>query len=280
MKKTLLSIFTLSLVLVSTKVILSSSSGGRAFAANSGNTGAPNETTTCRNCHGSGFGTTVSISITDSSGAAVTEYIAGDTLTIEVDVNTTSGSPSRYGFQIVSLDSNNGTYNNWTAPSSNTRIASAANSRSYAEHNGKSTSSSFSTKWVAPAKGTGKITFYAGGAAVDNNGRTTGDGGNTTTLTLAEINSTGLNQINSSSVVLLHPNPALDNISLKFNEPIKPNSLVKIYDQNGKLLMDKAVAVEGDNTFNLSIDQLPSGLYFISVNEEGNMLFESKFVKQ
>ncbi len=280
MKKTLLSLFSLSLILVSTKVILSSSSGGRAFATNSGNTGAPSEATTCRNCHGSGFGTTVSISIKDTSGAAVTEYIAGDTLTVDVDVNTTSGSPSRYGFQIVTLDSNNGTYNNWTDPSANTRIASARNSRSYAEHRGKSTTSSFSTKWVAPSKGTGSITFYAGGAAVNNNGGTTGDGGNTTTLTLKEKSSTGLNQIENSAVVVLHPNPAQDILGLRFNSPIKPNSIVKIHDQSGKLLFDTVVSAGSNNTINIPVDQLSSGLYFISVSEDGNNFFESKFIKQ
>ena len=150
MKKTLLSLFSLSIVLITTNVFLTSSSGGRANAANSGNTGAPSETTTCRNCHGAGFGTTVSITITDTSGSVVTDYLPGDTLDVEVQVEYTSGTPSKYGFQIVSLNSINNGINDWILPASNTRIASAG-SRTYAEHKGVSSDSIFKSKWVAPS---------------------------------------------------------------------------------------------------------------------------------
>ena len=66
MKKTILSIFFSSIVLIGFNIVLTSSSRGRASDANSGNTGAPNETTTCRSCHGTGFGTTVAITIKDN----------------------------------------------------------------------------------------------------------------------------------------------------------------------------------------------------------------------
>jgi hypothetical protein len=46
--------------------------------------------------------------------------------------------------------------------------------RQYAEHAGKSVSNSFNTQWTAPASGTGPITFYGAGAAVN---QATTDGG-------------------------------------------------------------------------------------------------------
>ena len=83
-------------------VILSSSSAGRATAANTGNTGGPGETATCGSCHTGGSYGTVSLQIQlFSSGTtnAVTSYTAGTLYDLRVTVNHTAGTPAGYGFR-------------------------------------------------------------------------------------------------------------------------------------------------------------------------------------
>lgn len=277
MKKSLLSFFTLSIVLISANILLTASSNGRA-SVGSGNTGAPSEGQTCRNCHGSRFGTTVSISIRDTSGSTVTQYNAGDTLEVKVDINTSSGSPSRYGFQIVSLDSNNNGINSWTSPSSNAKIVAITRTgRTYAEHNGPSTTSSFTSKWVAPASGTGTITFYAGGVAANNNRGTSGDGGNTTSLTLTENVVTSLNKLSQTVEAAVFPNPVYELLNLQFESLPKDVIEVELFDQNGRLVM--ATSMPPQMTYQLDLNTIDRGIYFMAVSERNKMVYRTKVVK-
>ena len=94
MKKTLLSLFGISIALIGLQVLLVSSSNGRAFIANSGNTGAPGESQTCRSCHGTGFSTTVTLVVSKDSALGnpvSSSYIPGDVYDAEFTVNATRG---------------------------------------------------------------------------------------------------------------------------------------------------------------------------------------------
>lgn len=278
MKKTLLSFFVLSLSLISLNILLSSSSNGRAFFANSGNTGAPSESTTCRSCHGTGFGTTVSVTVKDTSGNSVSQYKPGDTLDVEFKVNTSSGFPSRYGFQAVTLTSSNGAYNNWDSPSSNTRKASVG-TRSYVEHNGTSSTSTFNSKWVAPTAGTGTITFYVGGAAVNNNGSTGGDGGNTTSLSLTENLTTSIEEISTKDDAKIYPNPVYDEMRIQFKNPTKKKTDIEITDVSGRLLLEQNIASDGNEYTSVNVSGLERGLYIMIVRSQGRLVYQSKFLK-
>jgi hypothetical protein len=168
--------------------VFSSSSGGRAAAANSGNTGAPGESTTCVTCHGgSSFTTSLSIQIyTQGTTTPITNYVPGTTYDMEVMISST-GSPAGYGFQMVALNGSNINAGSWTNAGSNTQIASAG-TRSYVEHGGGiSASNTFTTRWVAPSSGTGNVTFYSSGNAVNGTGSTAGDGASLNSVTVSEM---------------------------------------------------------------------------------------------
>lgn len=170
--------------------IFTSSSGGRANAANSGNTGAPGESTTCVTCHNTGGSYNPSLSIqvfSPGTTTPVTAYTPGVTYDMEVMISSV-GSPAGFGFQMLALNGSNANAGTWSNPSSNTQISSVG-SKSYVEHGvgfTYSTSNTFTMKWTAPTTGTGNVTFYSSGNAVNGNGGTGGDAGTTNTLMINE----------------------------------------------------------------------------------------------
>lgn len=168
--------------------VFSSSSGGRASAAGSGNTGAPGESTTCVTCHGGGnFNVGLSINIYNQGTITpITTYSPGQTYSMEVTISN-SGLPGGFGFQMVALNASNSNAGSWLSPSSNTQIATLGNGRSYAEHNGISGTNTFMVDWTAPTTGTGSVTFYSAGNAVNGTGSTAGDGAATSSLMITEM---------------------------------------------------------------------------------------------
>ncbi len=270
MKKTIYTLFFGTLLFVGGSILLTSSSNGRAFSANDGNTGAPGEGQTCRSCHGGGFGTTVSITLKDSTGFPVSDYVPGKVYDVDVSINTT-GTAQRYGFQMVTLTSNSIPYNAWTQPAPNTRIASAGQ-RDYAEHRGKSITSTFSTKWTAPVAGTGDIVFYAGGAAVNNDGSTSGDGGNTTSLTISEDISTSVNELSIADKLAFFPNPVEGQLFIQNSNSETLTGIIKIVDLSGKLIMDRSLSVDANGQEVVDMTKLNSGVYMAQIitNNQGS----------
>ncbi len=174
--------------------IFMGNSSGRALAANDGNTGAPGEGgLTCASCHNGGaFGTLSEVlEIRDAGGNLVTEYIPGNTYTLTLAVSASMGTPAGYGFQMTELeDAGNTNSGTWQNLGANVQTANAGNvgGRVYIEHgNGTSASGTFTAEWVAPAAGTGSVTFYYTGNAVDGTGGTANDlGGSGSSMSLME----------------------------------------------------------------------------------------------
>jgi hypothetical protein len=175
-------------------VFLTSSSNGRATAANSGNTGAPLETQTCGNCHSGGAYGPVTISIqvfTLGTTNPVTSYVPGQQYDLRVTVNKNAGTPGGYGFQLTCLTLANNTplagYSNLATNVKQKLVTTGTFAgRTYTEHNGVGTNNIFNMRWTAPAAGTGSVRFYSSGNAVNGTGSTGGDNGGFSNLTLTE----------------------------------------------------------------------------------------------
>ncbi|MEQ8909658.1 MAG: choice-of-anchor V domain-containing protein [Vicingaceae bacterium] len=281
MKKTLQSIFLLSLALISIKVLLSSSSQGRANAANSGNTGAPSESQVCGSCHtGGSFGaTTYQIQLLDNSNNPVNSYVPGSVYTLRGSYNTPIGNnaPTRYGFQVVSLiDNNNATYNAWSSPSANAQIASAANGRSYTEHDGPSASNSYTVSWTAPPAGSGSVTFYSAANGVNLNGGTRGDNGYSDQLTITENTSTSLAETKQAEVVNFYPNPVKETLFLTTTQLL--NTELVIYDLSGSKV--KSIALNANQKESVDMSQLSKGIYFLRWADQAGRFYSKKLIKQ
>lgn len=190
----LLRIFALVFGLSLIYSLLTSSSGGRATVANTGNTGAPSEATTCSGCHSGGaFGTvTMNIGVFQvGTNTPVTSYVGGTTYDMKVTVQFTSGTPGGYGFQMTCLTSPANTplagYSSLAANVKQKTISSGPfNGRTYVEQNGVMNNPIFAFQWTAPASGTGTVKFYAAGNAVNATGSSSGDKSGTGSFTLPE----------------------------------------------------------------------------------------------
>lgn len=258
--------FLVLLLAVVAEFILTSSSAGRAFAASDGNTGAPNEPQTCMGCHGTGFSTTVTLNVRDSSGGIVNSYQPGTIYSIDFVVNSVSG-PVGYGFQMVALDRGNNSLNGFSNPSKYARVITIGSTgRQYAEHTKMSPDTIFSVEWQAPQAGTGDVIFYGSGAAVNGDSNNSGDGGNVTVVTLTENGTVGLKETTLNDDFLIYPNPASDFITV-FNKS-KSNSVnsLEIISYSGQPVLCTSIALSPQDSQNIDISSLTKGLYYVKIN--------------
>lgn len=151
-------------------------SGGLGAILGMDATGGPLSSGTCANCHSGGsFNPTISLQVVDNGGSPVTSYMAGATYTLIYTVTSGNGTPNGYGMQSVSLTSGNsgaGSIGSVLTPNTQKTTMSGID---YLEHQQFNPSGIFSADWTAPASGTGTVSFYAVGLAVNGNSNTVGD---------------------------------------------------------------------------------------------------------
>lgn len=129
---------------------------------------------TCTACHSGGAGTTnITILVKNANNAVVTQYLPGQSYTVEYQV--TNPSFTKFGFQSVALRGANVQAGNFTASLTPNSHVGTISTRKYPEHQGTSTTGLFKFTWQAPAAGSGNVTFYAVGNAVNGNSSTNGD---------------------------------------------------------------------------------------------------------
>ncbi|NJM80914.1 MAG: hypothetical protein HC854_17215 [Flavobacterium sp.] len=150
-------------------------SSGAAATGFGDRTGGPVAIGTCTNCHSGGsYSPSISLNITDNGGNPITDYIPGQEYNLSFQITNTNGTPGGYGMQATALLANNAAAGTFSTPSSNAQIIPLSG-RSYFEHNMRSATPTFTSKWTAPSSGSGAITFYFVGNAVNGNGGTSGD---------------------------------------------------------------------------------------------------------
>lgn len=262
-------------------LITMSNSSGRAAAGGVGATTAPGDGTVCTTCHaGGGFGTSVDVKLKDKvSGAEVTEYIPGTTYDIEVSIGT-STAPAGYGFQVLALqDSDNSSVSTWAnAVTANTQLTNAGG-RQYFEHSGIASNNVLEAEWTAPASGTGSVTFYAAGNAVNGTGSTAGDEAVTREITFTEntTSTSGLAKLGISLATF--PNPTVDNLTLMLTTESSKDLMINIYNLEGqKVSGQNVIAQAGENRFQFDVAAYTSGIYFVEITDGVNRT-STRFVK-
>ncbi len=64
----------------------------------------------------------------------------------------------------------------------------------------------------------------------------------------------------------LRPNPTSDNLNINYNSIANETAEIMLYDLKGKLVLQTTeIANEGDNEYNLTLGELPTGLYIIQL---------------
>lgn len=260
-------------MLLAGTLALLSNSAGRGSAAGQGATGAPGDGLTCAssNCHGSAgpFAAQIDIALS-KDGEAVDQYVPGETYTMSITVDATSGTPSRYGFQMTAIVGDNSGAGSFSEVSSNAQAINL-NGRAYLEHNGPSNSETFTATWTAPEEGSGDVTVFAAGIAANGNGGTSGDSGATASVTISEDDLSNV-KVLTSDEMSFYPNPAIDFI--KVDTELNQSMVFDVLSTSGAKVMS-------GNLKNNSIDisNLTNGLYIVAVSGE-DFIYRQKIYKR
>ena len=168
---------------LATAFVLTSYSSGITSTGDA--TGSPLSNRNCAGCHNGGtFGTDTQVRLLDANGAAVASYVPGETYRLQVEIATTT-APGGYGMQAVVLDARDAQAGAFGTPPSGLRV-SARGSVDYVDHTRRLPDAVHEIEWRAPAAGTGTVSVYAVGNAVNGNGGTSGDQPDTGSLTVQE----------------------------------------------------------------------------------------------
>lgn len=268
--------YTIFLGLMLLIVSLGNKNGRASTPPGQGNTGAPGDAALpngtpilCSSCHTpSNITANMSIKVLDSLGNETTQYLPGKQYTARVTINAVMGNPQRYGFQMIALkDAGNTDLKGFSDMNPNNyKLATVnATNRTYAEHDNSSTSNTFDVKWTAPAAGTGSVTFYAAGNAVNNNSQSTGDGATSTNLKLTEGSLSSTQNPDAERIGLqIWPNPFSSVANLSVVLPRAGGYRVAAHDLSGRLVWESTQNLPaGENRLEITTADWTPGVYFM-----------------
>lgn len=262
--------------------LLQSVSSGRAASGGQDRTGAPGSLGTCIACHannGSFSNPQLEVIVRDAMGALVTSYVPGDEYALEFKV-TSGGTPSGYGMQAVVLDASNANTGDFlTTLTLNTQLSAIGNGRVFVEHQGRSATGTFIATWEAPAAGTGDVTIYGVGMAVNGSG-TLGDNTSATVpVVLSESPASSINDLNkeeSSWKIFPIPNNGGFNIT---NKEETGTVNVQVYDLQGRSVHSENVVLDHLGTHFLYCKDLIPGIYIVEMQSEKSQHTQQMIVK-
>jgi hypothetical protein len=277
--------YTIFLALLAAVVFMGNKNGRASSPPGSGNTGAPGDETlpngtpiVCNSCHTPGntnpIASTTTIAVLDSAGNSVTQYLPGKVYTARVTINTVTGNPLRWGFQMIALkDAGNTDLDGFSDINPNNYKIATVNStgRTYAEHDNSSTTNIFNVRWTAPAAGTGNVTFYAAGNAVNNNGQNTGDGASFANLKLSEGSTSSTQNPDAARIGMrVWPNPPATTAQV-FAVLERPGDYrLAAFDLSGRMVWESNRALAaGEQALEIPASDWAPGVYFISLSGAG-----------
>jgi len=86
----------------------------------------------------------------------------------------------------------------------------------------------------------------------------------------------GLNEIESASLNI-YPNPASGNIFIELPLTVQHNGIIQILDVTGRIVTQQNIQ-SGEPVLILSIDNYPSGFYFVQIESQSKQIMKGKFI--
>ena len=205
---------------------LMSHHNGVAEEQNKDRTGAPGSVQPCTHCHSpvTGSNTVSTITVLDSNGNEVSEYIPGTDYSVEFIV--TDNQAAAYGFQATAIHGDGSNAGSFSNPGTNVQLEDV-DGRHIVEQSDPLVSGVFTATWSAPETGDGDVAFYMAGMAVNLAYGNNGDPHHATAISISE----GINE----NVI------EIDQISIPFvsSDGIQwlahSNGSLNIYSIDGKL---------------------------------------------
>ncbi len=251
--------------------VLQSASGGRAAVGGQDRTGAPGSLGACTACHsnnGAFSSPQIGVVVTDAMGATVTSYVPGDTYNLSFTV-TSGGTPVGYGMQAVILDAANAnTGDLLTTTSANTQLASITNGREFLEHQGRSSTGVFTATWEAPVTGTGDVTVYAAGMAVNGSGTAGDNTSPTAQLVLSESIPSSIDDLDREAAsfnIFPMPNNGAFNFT---NKDMTGFVKIQIYTLEGRSVYSENLLLDHNGSHFIYCKHLVPGIYIVEMENE------------
>ncbi|MCB0507023.1 MAG: T9SS type A sorting domain-containing protein [Bacteroidetes bacterium] len=103
---------------------------------------------------------------------------------------------------------------------------------------------------------------------------------NTVTTSILEERTTSIRN-NTIKEIHLFPSPTNGDVQLEFNSTLSTAMQLHIVDINGKEIRSENIATTiGFNSINISLNNVPKGIYLIQLNDKNQNLYYGKVVKQ
>ncbi len=221
-------------------------------------TGSPGDGANCAKCHG---GTATATPGLITSNIPAGGYIAGQTYQVTA-TNTITGS-GKYGFE-VSPQNAAGTQLGTLVAGSGSKIVSGG-TKYITQSNANSTTNTWTFSWIAPAAGTGPVTFY-GAMARNYPGPVT-----LSSLTVQEMNTTGIKEY--AAAVVINAGESRGSIIVALNT-ISEQAKVSVFDLSGRQLLNTSVSGGGIHELN---QEFKTGVYIVVV-KSGNSVIKKKIM--
>ena len=235
---------------------------GKKDGTEPGHTGSPGDSLkNCTVCHG---GTALPVDGWVRSNIPDEGYTPGATYTITA-INSEHGA-TRFGFQ-VSPQAIDGTLLGTLVITDTARTKLVGNDKyvTYREAGVDGVDSlKWEFNWIAPAEGTGDVTFYA--AFNSNAGHKDGDNTYLNKLIVREKWKTGLAK-NTLMQFAAYPNPA-NNIVYVDVDNASPNLLIDVINLQGKQI-EVTLTQQTNGLFGINTATLSNGTYIIRIHNNG-----------
>ena len=240
--------------------------GAMSFDILSGNGKSGKTTTGCGSCHGANATPTVTITLSYNPSITPGYYLPNTTYTVTATVANTGELKAG-----IDLAASAGTL----AAGSNTKILNAEIVQTGTGNITSTGSVDLDFVWTSPASGT--VTFNYAAIAANNNAATSGDFWNIGTTTLA-LSGVGIAENTISNFNLsVFPNPASDNMNVKFILKETSSVSVDLFNINGNkvanLISENGMKGDINKIFNVS--SYSKGIYFLQIKNE-----KSSFLKK
>lgn len=234
---------------------------------------------TCKNCH-SGPAAANLLNVI-SSNVPADGYVPGTTYTISAMFNRPGHS--KFGFQVTPQNASGtvlGTLQNIT-----TQTQLVGTGSSYITHTSSGTaSSSWSFNWIAPAAGSGDVTFYGAFNATNSSSTSSGDSIFLSTLTIQEKSGVSVFEKESDHhSFTVFPNPVVDQFEVSYEMENTGNCDIRLMDINGKELK---VFTSGQKSkgkysekFSVEKEQFSSGYYLLKLKKDNVPSIKLVYIK-
>ena len=83
----------------------------------------------------------------------------------------------------------------------------------------------------------------------------------------------------NNRLLKVYPNPVTDNFNLLLEQSPTENYELSIYSSSGALVKQKQLSAFS-NQYNVNIQDLKSGVYFVRLESDGEIVYNGKFIKQ